>query len=238
LLGLFTLLALVSGYLTMQLVKEKGKVEVPDLQGLAAATAIERLRELGFQPRVVRGEHSEKVPKGAVIIQKPDPGSRLRRGSEIRLVVSRGGDQVIVPDLTGLGVTEASQVLIERGLALGRTARVHSDGYPENQVIAQDPQPGSLLSLGSPVDLLVSLGPELASYIMPDLVGKEEADAVRLLKALNLKVMVSYKGQMDRIGLVLRQDPLPGTQIRAKEEVSLIVGAPLASPLEKGWNIW
>lgn len=223
-LGLFTLLAVVSGYLTMQLVKEKGRVEVPDLQGLAAATAIERLRELGFQPRIVREEPSEKIPKGAVIVQKPVPGSKLRKGSEIRLVVSRGSDQVVVPDLAGLDVTQASQALIELGLTVGRTAKVHSDGYPENQVIAQDPQPGSLLSLGSPVDLLVSLGPEPASYIMPDLTGKDEASARGILKALDLEAVVSYEEESGQEGLVLRQEPSPGSRIKAREQVKLVVG--------------
>lgn len=160
---LLLMLALISGSITMQLAREKGKVEVPDLRGRDSVTAFGLLRALGFQPRIVRQEYSETAAKGAVILQRPAPGSFVRKGTEVRLIVSRGSDLAIVPDLVMIDVAEAQKFLSEAGLVLGRVVKVHSDDYPQNRVIAQDPPGGSLSRLGRGVDLLISLGPEEAS---------------------------------------------------------------------------
>lgn len=226
-LGIFIfllMLALISGYITMQLAREKGKVEVPDLRGRDSVVAFGLLRKLGFQPRIVRQEYSETVPKGAVVLQRPAPGSFIHKGSEVWLIVSRGSDLAIVPDLAMVDVASAQKVLSEAGLVLGRVAKVHSDDYPKDRVIAQDPPGGSPSRLGRSVDLLISLGPEEVSYIMPDLVGRAEADVLRQLWALSLEVQVSYETHRGQEGLVLHQDPPFGVRIRAKEPVRITVG--------------
>lgn len=174
-MGLWLLLALASGAITMQLALERDKVEVPDVVGREEEAAAQLLKGLGLKPQVVREEYHDRIPKGAVIAQRPSAGTRVRKESMIRLVVSKGSDKVVVPDLAGLDLERAGQVLIEVGLLVGRIAKVHSDEYAEGQIIAQDPSPGSVSRRGSAVQLLLSLGP-LKEPIprLPDFLRQED----------------------------------------------------------------
>ncbi|MBI3989406.1 MAG: PASTA domain-containing protein [candidate division NC10 bacterium] len=151
--------ALISAFITMQLALERDKVLVPDVVGQGSEAAIQGLKALGLKPLVIRKEYHDEIPMGAVIAQRPSGGARIRKGSEVKLVVSRGTDKVMVPALAGLDLEQAGWALTEAGLLRGRVAKVHSDGYPEGQVIAQDPPAGSVVKQRSPVQLLLSLGP-------------------------------------------------------------------------------
>lgn len=151
--------AILSAFITMQLALERDKVLVPDIVGQGSEAAVRSLKELGLKPLVIREDYHDGVPRGTVIAQRPSGGARIRQGSQVKLVVSRGTDKVMVPALAGLDLEQAGWALTEAGLLLRRIAKVHSDGYPEGQVIAQDPPPGSLVKQRSAVQLLLSLGP-------------------------------------------------------------------------------
>jgi len=160
-------LAIATGYITMWLVTEKDKVQLPRVIGMDSNAALELLREQGVQPKVSGREYSEEVVKDAVLSQRPASGSWVRKDSEVRLVVSRGTDAVALPSLAGLPLAEAQRVIQERGLTIGRVARVHSLEHPKGEVIAQDPEAGALTRRGSPVALLLSLGqPEEPAAIL------------------------------------------------------------------------
>jgi len=152
-------LAIISAFITMQLALERDKVQVPNLVGQGSEAAVQSLRELGLKPLVIREEYHDWVPRGAVITQRPSGGARVPQGSEVKLVVSKGTDKVTVPAVVGLDLEQAGWVLAKAGLLVGRIAKVHSDRYPEGQVIAQDPPAGSVVKQRGEVQLLLSLGP-------------------------------------------------------------------------------
>lgn len=164
-----TAVAVVSGSITMWLAADNDKVRLPRVIGMDGAAATLLLRDQGLQPRVSGREYSEEVPKDAVLSQRPASGSWVRKNSEVRLVVSQGSDAVALPSLAGLPLAQAQQLLQTYGLTLGRVAQVHSSERPKGEVIAQDPEAGTLIRRGSPVALLLSLGPlnEPAPIVSP-----------------------------------------------------------------------
>lgn len=153
-----TTVAVATGYITMWLMTDKDTVRLPRVIGMDSAAATLLLREQGLQPRVSGREYSEGVPKDAVLSQRPASGSWVRKNSEVRFVVSYGSDAVALPNLTGLPLPQAQQLLQASGVTLGRVAQVHSSEHPKGEVIAQDPEAGALIRRGSPVALLLSLG--------------------------------------------------------------------------------
>lgn len=155
---ILTAVAIVSGTITMWLAAEKDKVRLPRVIGMDSTAALVLLIEQGLQPKVSGREYSEKIPKDAVLSQRPASGTWVRKNSEVRLVVSQGSDVVVLPNLTGLPLPQAKQILQGYGLTLGRVAQVHSSEYPKGEVIAQDPEAGALIRRGSPVAMLLSLG--------------------------------------------------------------------------------
>src|SRR5574337_57380 len=151
--------AVVSGAITIWLATEKDKVQLPRVIGMNSTTALELLRAHGLQPKVSGQEFNETVPKDAVLFQRPASGSWVQKNSEVRLVVSQGGDAVALPHLAGLPLPQAQQLLQRYGFTLGRVAQVHSSERPKGEVIAQDPEAGALVRRGSPIAVLLSLGP-------------------------------------------------------------------------------
>jgi len=219
--GLF-LLSVLSGYIAMSLTLERGKIEVPIVVGLELKEAARQLREMGLQPRLAGEEYHPAFPKGAVVRQTPAGGNRLRKNGEVRLIISKGSDETLAPELVGQPITQAQRLLAEHGLLLGPTAKAHA-ALPAGVVIAQDPPAGFPSRRGSTVSVLVSLGEEERFYVMPNLVGQREEEAVTLLKEMGLEARVSYESFPGQDRRVVQQDPSFGTRIKEREQVTLVI---------------
>ncbi len=223
LVGLVALGAL-SGFLAMHLVMEPDRVEIPRVIGVESVAASELLKEVGLTPRIIAEEFSSNIPKGHVTSQRPARGSRVKFGSEVRLILSRGSDQLDLPDLRGQQLAQAQRLLIESGLTVASIISIHSDAHPRETVIAQSPAPGAPAVRGDRVVLLQSLGPLDNLVAVPDLLGREMITALNLLKELQVETRVSFQQEVSRQGHVIAQEPAPGSKIRVGGQVQLTVG--------------
>ena len=96
-----------------------------------------RLREAGFKSER-RNEFSDTVRDGRVIETSPSEGSTVRKGTTVTLVVSRGKEQVAVPDVVGQHARRGGAHapgrrpagLGERGGVRGRRARHRAQPGP------------------------------------------------------------------------------------------------------------
>jgi beta-lactam-binding protein with PASTA domain len=221
--GLFAL-GLVSAYVAMQLVMEKDRVEVPPVVGVDSIAAGQLIREAGLTPRIAAEEFSDKVPKGHVATQRPRGGTRAKIGSEVRLFLSRGTDQLEIPNVAGGTLPQAQRSLAEAGLTLGKVTAIHSDAHARETIIAQDPPAGAPAIRGATVRLLQSLGPWEEVVTMPDLRGREMVTAVNLLRELQVEARVSFESSVSRQGQVIAQDPPPGARVKVGGQVRITVG--------------
>lgn len=216
--------ATLSGYIAMLWFLEEDKMEVPRVIGLDSVAAEALITEVGLIPRVMADEFSAAIPKGSVTRQRPSHGTRLKLGSEVRLIVSRGSDQLAAPDLSGLTATQAKRVLAEVGLVFGRVTSIHSDAHRRETIIAQDPPAGATVIRGAEIRLLESLGPLEDIVVVPDLRGREMVVALNLLKELQLEARMSFYESMAQGGHVVAQDPAPGAQIKVGGQVQITIG--------------
>jgi eukaryotic-like serine/threonine-protein kinase len=217
-------LAAFSGAMAMYFAMEEDRVEVPRVVGMESVAAGALVREAGLTPRVVAEEFSATIPKGHVTSQRPARGTRLKIGAEVRLLLSRGSDQLTVPQLGGLPMAQAKRQLAESGLALGPVTAIHSDAVPREAVIAHDPPAGASAVRGAPVRFLQSLGPREDLISMPDVREREMVVALNLLKELQLEARVSFSQAASRQGHVVAQDPAPGTPVKVGAQVQIVVG--------------
>jgi serine/threonine-protein kinase len=134
------------------------ETEVPAVKGLAALEARERLVEAGFEVRV-QNQESPEENTGKVLAQSLAVGKKVKRGSEILLMVGEGPGAVTAPNLVGLTYAEAENELQEMGLPLGGVAEVPSETVPAGVIVAQDPPAGTTLDPDSYVHLTTSVGP-------------------------------------------------------------------------------
>jgi eukaryotic-like serine/threonine-protein kinase len=217
-------LAMLSGVVAMDLAMDKDRVEVPRTVGLDSVAATKLIEEVGLTPRVLAEEFSARIPKGHVASQRPPMGARVKQGSEVRLILSRGTDQLEVPSVAGESLPQAQRMLAEAGLNLGSITRIHSDVHAQETIIAQDPPAGSTATRGATVTILQSLGPWEETISMPDLLGREFVTVMNLLKELQLEARVSFEKAASRAGHVVAQVPPPGAKTKVGNQVQITVG--------------
>ena len=138
---------------TVDLVVSKGPkpIKVPDFTGKDADRAEEKLTALGLTVTTSE-ENSDSVDEGDVITQSPSSGT-LRRGDQVALTVSKGPVLVEVPNLTAVGVEEATARLEDLGFRV-RTEEGNTYlglGY----VSGADPDFGTMAPKGSLITLFL-----------------------------------------------------------------------------------
>jgi serine/threonine-protein kinase len=83
----------------------------------------------------------------------------VKTGDIITVTVSSGPETVKVPPMIGQTQDQAQSTLTNAGLTLGNVDNEFSD-RPEGTVINSDPEVGTPVGPKSPVNLVISRGPE------------------------------------------------------------------------------
>lgn len=137
---------------------------IPDLTGKDIREAGIIAEAAGFIIGENKTEFSMTVEKGRIIKQDPVSGSQRDKGDTIIVFISDGlPPTVVVPDVKGMPLAEAEQLLKASGLMLGMTIETSSTAYPEGTVIDQTPPSGSEVDLNSGVDLKVAMKAAVSS---------------------------------------------------------------------------
>jgi eukaryotic-like serine/threonine-protein kinase len=199
------------------------EVKVPDVRGKSVSEATGALATVGLLVREEPPRRADpKIPSDHVLWQDPEPGATLRRARAVRIRVSDGQRDPVVPTVIGQPERTAELTLTQDGIQIVGRDEIRSGDYPENTVVALDP-PARSRAAG--VTLLVNRGEDGASYVMPDLIGTPGAVVLDLLRKRGLRVApavyVPYPGIPP--GIVIRQTPQAGFQIGDRELVSIEV---------------
>src|SRR4051812_37389081 len=160
-----------------------GQAAVPSVAGLSRADAEDQLREAGFDVKVEQ-VFSDEVGKGKSIETAPPEGTLVERGTAVTLRVSKGPEQVSVPDVTGETEENARSAIEGAGLRVGKVTEQESEEEP-GTVIKQSPAADKRASKGSAVDLTVAKGVKI-----PDVVDETEEDATGILEDAGFEVRV------------------------------------------------
>jgi RHS repeat-associated protein len=135
-------------------------VFVPDVVGQPQAAASAAITAAGFAIGAVSTRASATTPAGAVLSQSPAGGAAAAPGSAVALVVSSGPPPAgIVPDVVGQAQASAEADIRAAGFAVGPVTGQHSAQVAPGVVITQAPAGGTSAPAGSPVSLVVSVGP-------------------------------------------------------------------------------
>ena len=147
---------------------------MPEVEGQLATTVIEMLQnELDLRVRQER-EYSENISEGYVMDCMPEPGTRVEKGDEVTIVISRGPEEeppVTVTTFVGLPIEQVRDQVKGLGLTIGTESPYHSDTYKEGVVIWQSISPNTQVPAGTVINFQVSLGPEPEPSVEPTPVG-------------------------------------------------------------------
>ena len=194
-----------------------GYVTVPNIVGQPITEASYTLMnaELVVGPQEART--SDRVAPYHVISQTPQAGNVVRKGRKVYPVVSKGPDYRTAPSLIGKLQGVALESIESQGFSVGSVATMAYD-TTRDTIIGQDPAPGRDVPAGGKIHLLVSRGPSRTTLIMPDLLGRPEREALRLLAPLGVEPVRLQRpdGPFDSI---LEQRPAPGALVTPGQRV-------------------
>ena len=226
-LGLaFILVAGISAYLTLALIiKSEDTVIVPSLEGKDVVYALELLTELELNTKVKGSEYTADIPKNYVVFQEPQPGAEIKKGRDVKIILSKGPKTVSMPNLFDLSVQQANIILEEYGICQGELSRTYNKKVEKDHIIAQVPSQGTMISRGGCVDLLISMGVQSKAFKMPDLIGLTLEDALQSIEKVKLvigEIKSSYHKNKPR-NIIVKQAPTSGHRVIAASPVSLLI---------------
>ncbi len=220
----FIIFAGISAYLTLTLfIKSEDIVIVPDLTGKEVIYVLEILTDLGLNTKVKGFEYNEDVPKNHIIFQQPKPSVEIKKGRDIKIVISKGAKNVLMPNLKGLSLQQARIIIDENGLCHKEQSLAYSGIFEKGNIIAQVPSPGAQITRGECVNLLLSLGIRPRAYKMPVLNGLTLDHAIDLIEKSNLILgeIKSLFFEDKPKDTITDQDPLAGSMVFEGHSVNL-----------------
>ncbi|MEU6035132.1 Stk1 family PASTA domain-containing Ser/Thr kinase [Actinomadura sp. NPDC047616] len=215
---------------TVTLTPSKGRVprEVPDVRGRSLDDAKRMLRDEGLQPGRESSTPSQTVAKGRVVRTNPAAGEKQSPDVPVQIVVSSG---MSMPNVVGQKSDDAANRLRSMGLDV-KIERRRDGRRPGDTVLSQNPEPGTGVSSGDEVTLVVNRrdclfgeffcdddrGRDRGDRLpVPPVIGQSFDDAKRALKSSGFKVKIGSK-LGDR---VVGQNPLPGSSAQRGQEITI-----------------
>jgi beta-lactam-binding protein with PASTA domain len=199
----------------------KPKVVVPDVRGATLNDAIAKLNDVHLDPDV-HDVFSATAAPSTVVGQAPAGGQQVLANSKVRLNVSQGPRLILIPNVVATPYANAQSALKGTGFVVVR--KDTPSDQPKGEVVATDPQGGTNAAKGSTVTVTVSSGPGTSQ--VPDVRGKQQADAAQLLQAAGFAVTIVMTPVTDpsQAGLVLSEAPSGGTKAKQGSAVTISVG--------------
>ncbi len=176
--------------------------------------------------------------KNIIVEQDPKPGSSVREGKSIKLVVSKGPIISIVEDYTGETVAFVQNRLQEifsfqsKTIKIGTVATIAS-AEPAGTIIGQSPPPNTPITNVETIDLVVSKGPEIQAFYLDNYTDQNIKEVMQALALRGVLVNIIPEDTSDPVqnGIIIAQEPPEGTVVKRNETVTFYVGY---LPSEKG----
>jgi len=218
-----------ASFFLLRAVVRGNEIEVPNVMGKSFVDAARIMDEHDLYIVIEGEKYSARLPVGHVLKQDPIPMHKVKRERVIKVFLSRGTEQGRIPRLIGHPVSDVEPMLASYGLEIGAVVKVHSDDFPQEEIIiAHTPPPDATAQWGSKVDLLVSLGPHSVTLTMPDLRGMEQQKALETLTQIGLKqgrVTREPSPEGKKADVVIRQFPPPNDRVKRGTIADIVVSS-------------
>jgi serine/threonine-protein kinase len=198
-------------------------VTVPSVVGMPVEEAVRTMTDVGLLADVTERRFNDEVAIDHIISQSYAEGEELKRGFTVKLVVSNGGIQSLIPNVKQQTLSKARVMIEVEGFVVGEVTYEFND-FPEDMVIDQTPKSGIKMDEGTVIDLVVSRGPEVKTFIVPSVIGMTIREAEVTLNQIGLKLgSISYElNDNTEKGKIITQEYL-GTEVNQGTEIPVIV---------------
>ena len=207
-IGLILLFAIsLGGTLLVLNVTNPKEVEMPNVVGMSKEEAKKEIEAANLKFEIEKEEYNKDVPESFIISQDPiymEKYNKVKEGSTVKVVVSKGQEKTTVPNVKGKEREEAIS-LIEDAKLVAEVVEETSKTVKEGYVISQEIEPDEEAYAGDTIKIHVSTGTGIKQVTVVNVVGQNEADAKKTLEDLGLKVNITYVDTKADNGKVTKQ---------------------------------
>lgn len=205
---------MVGAFLSYGKFWSNNEITVPNVVGKQVDVAKNILSNQNLRVSITEA-FNDTVPSGHVISQYPEAASVVKEQRLITLIVSRGGEATVVPDLRGLNRRDAELQLKNAGLRIGRVEEQFNSSIAADTVISQNPRPPAQISKNTAIDLVISKGEGPRKFALPDFTGTPLTTVGAQLESLKLKQGKVSEETSDKYpsGTIIGQNPLPAAEV-------------------------
>lgn len=224
LVGILLMGFFVGSFLSFGKFWSSAEINVPDVVGKSSVVAQQILEDKNLRVKIVEA-NDDSVPAGQVVSQYPEAGAKVKEQRLVTITVSKGGQELTMPDLKSMSRSNAEEKLKKMGLKLGAVFEENSK-EPAGTVINQDPRSGSKITKGQTVDITVSLGEKKKEITVQNYTGLSVDSAKSNLEANGLSLGgISEEASTSPKGTVIGQSPSAGSITTEGGSVSLIISS-------------
>jgi serine/threonine-protein kinase len=182
------------------------RVVVPSIVGGNVTQAAAALSPLGLKTEVSERVFNEDIPAGIIITSKPAGGAHVKPGATVSFVVSKGPERYNVPSLVKLTADAALALLKSNSLVAGNVTEVFNPKIAQGLIISTSPAANTSVTRDTPVDMVISKGPDMVAYV--SYVGKSAEQALNELTDAGFVVNPDYVySDTVATGAVISQTP-------------------------------
>jgi eukaryotic-like serine/threonine-protein kinase len=193
-------------------------ITVPSVADMTVSTARGDLSNAGLVVVLGTPRHSNGVQAGQVISSDPAAGAHISHGGTVTIIPSLGPVEVTVPPVTGQLLAQADQSLKTAGLKPGKPSYQVSTSIPAGVVLSTSPVAGQPWPKDKPVELVVSSGQPLPSFV-----GQQVSAAQGAAAAGGYSINPVSAASSQPANTIVRQSPAAGTPITHGEVVTVYV---------------
>ncbi len=197
---------------------------VPNVIGEDVEAATAELQQQGYS--VLQTPATSPLDPGTIIDQNPGAGVALAAGDEVEIIVSSGPEVVAVPDVEGLSVIAAVDLLRSEGFTVSpEQLEEPSEEIEEGKVVRTDPALNTLVPSGSQVSIVVSTG--FPQVVVPQLDGLFADTAITTLRNLGLDPIPVFEPVpvgSPQVGRVIAQSPAAFEEVDQGSQITITIG--------------
>ena len=181
------------------------RVLVPSVVGGNVTQASATLTPLGLKIQVTK-VFSEEIQAGIILSARPAGGARVKEGSTVQLVISKGVERYVVPSLLKMSAESALALLKQSSMMAGTVTEAFSAKVKAGLIISSNPAANTSVMKDTPVDLVISKGPEVVQF--DSYIGKSAEQALNELTDAGFIVVPVYNySDSVAAGAVISQKP-------------------------------
>jgi len=212
------------------------QVMVPEVIGRELTEALLELQVKELYPRLQLRYSQTSRDKGLVLEQEPKPGTIVKAGRRVRLVVSQGVIINKVENFIGRNVEDVRMDLLTIYSASGglpiftikEPMMYEASAEKPGTILAQKPEPGTDISGSTTIEFVVSRGRDNVSVSVPQMVGLNLTRALDSISGSNINFHFTTREiSGDESGeTVVTQNPPANSTIPMSTVVNLTLTTP------------